>query len=73
MLQSVTGSVVFRGSRQQTGHAQSEVIKQRKTQVGHRFARVENSCKKKENSCKKRVFLLDKRLELWYNIYSVNR
>ena len=37
------------------------------------FARVENSCKKKENNRKKRVFLLDKRLELWYNIYSVKR
>ena len=58
MLQSVTGSVVFRGSRQQTGHAQSEVIKQRKTQVGNRFERVENSCKKKENNRKKRYFYL---------------
>ena len=34
MLQSVTGSVVFRGSRQQTGHTQSEVRKQRKTGQG---------------------------------------
>ena len=73
MLQSVTISVVFGEAVSRQGRQKPEVIKQRKTQVSHRFARVENSCKKNENNRKKRVFLLDKRLKLWYNIYNVKR
>ena len=68
MLQSVTGSVVFRGIGHQTKQGKSEVRNQRKTGQGIRFARVENNRKKSDNYRKKRVFLLDKRLEMWYNI-----
>ena len=48
MLQSVTGSVVFRGIGHQTKQGKSEVRNQRKTGQGIMFARVENSCKKSD-------------------------
>ena len=67
-VRSFLGEAVIKRSRENQRLETSE-----KTGQGIMFARVENSCKKKENSCKKRVFLLDKRLEMWYNIYSVNR
>ena len=56
MLQSVTGSVVFRGSRQQTGQAQSEVIKQRKTGQGLCSQGLKIVVKKRKIIVKKGIF-----------------
>ena len=58
---------------QQTGQAEIGGSTARENSAGHRIERVENSCKKSENNRKKWVFLFDKRLEMWYTIYSVNR
>ena len=63
----------FWAGGQQTGQAEIRGSKPAQNRAGLMLARVENSCKKNENNRKKRVFLLDKLLEMWYNIYSENR